>query len=126
MDKDKYSKLVSDSIGLLVTKHPLRTSIGVLLGIVISTVNNIVTNLYGSVNPLHNISDVKFIFLGIFITHLPILISLFKSKPEFDENIETAFKAIEKAKINGMPKCQINTAYRNLCKIILENTELKK
>lgn len=125
---DKATKLLSDGIAVLITKHPMRTSIGALLGVVFIILNHVVGNILddSSSNPFRGIDEWMFIFLGVFVTHIPTFVSLLKSEPEFDENIESAFKAIDKAKNEGMPKYQVNQAYRNLCELVLNNSNPKE
>jgi hypothetical protein len=124
---DKATKFLGDCIGILITQHPLRTSIGAVLGVVLLFIDHVFGNLLDdpTKNPFHGIDQWLFIFVGVFITHIPTFISLMSIQPEFDENIEYAFKAIDKAKTEGMPVCQVNQAYKNLCELILENSSPK-
>ena len=51
--------------------------------------------------------------------HIKTIWSLAKDKPEFDEDIEAAFKAIEKAKSGGMSQARVNQAYMALCERVV-------
>jgi hypothetical protein len=122
---DKATKLISDLIDVFITRYPTRTAIGALLGIVFIIINHAVSNLIGDItnNPLYDLDEWYFVFAGIFILHIPTLFQLIKNRPEFDEDIEKAFKAIEKAKINGMPQHQVNQAYKELCELVLKKSD---
>lgn len=121
---DKTTKFVSDGIGILITRHPIRTSIGALLGVILIITNHVVGNIFPpKINPFYGLSEWHFIFAGVFILHIPTLIQLIKYRPEFDEDIEAAFKTIEKAKQNGLPEEKVNQAYIGLCELVLEKSK---
>ncbi len=125
---DKATKMLGDGIAVLITKHPLRTSLGALIGVVLIIINHVGGNIFENPqkNPFNGINEWLFIFLGIFFTHIPTLIVIFKNEPEFDESIESAFKAIDRAKNEGMSEYQVNQAYKRLCELVLENTNEHK
>ncbi|MCP4652594.1 MAG: hypothetical protein GY858_04340 [Candidatus Omnitrophica bacterium] len=121
---DKLTKFFNACIGLLITKYPTRTSIGFLLGVIIMGMSDFIESLF-KLPILHFLDKWVLILLGVFIAHIRTFIAVIFNKEEFDEDIENAFKAIERAGKKGMPVYQRNLAYKRLCEVVLENLDTK-
>jgi len=119
---DRITRFLSDCIALLLTKHPLRTSLGALTGIAIIVVDKVAVNLLkASSDPLSAVSQWQVVLFGVFLLHLPTLFRLLGRSSEFPEDVELAFAALQRAKEQGISRTQLNVAYRKVCETILAN-----
>jgi hypothetical protein len=121
---DKLTKFFNVCIGLLITKYPTRTSLGFLLGAVMMGMSNLIEKMF-AIKVAFFIDKWSFLLFGIFIAHIRTFFTAVLNKEEFDEDIENAFKAIERAGKKGMPIYQRNLAYKRLCEVILDNLDSK-
>jgi hypothetical protein len=122
---DKLTRFFNACIGLLITKYPTRTSIGFLLGVIIMGVSHFVDKLY-KIKIIDFFDNWTLLLFGVFVAHIRTFFSTVLGREEFDEGIETAFKAIERAGKKGMPVYQRNLAYKRLCEVILDNLDIKQ
>lgn len=120
---DRWTSIINRAIDLLLAKQPLRTSIGVILGLVFAFLVQLFlptletlefANFAGA--PLWG-----WIVVGILLAHLPTFISLMKTTPVGNENVSDAVALIEKA---NFPPSEKRQAYRNLVAKALENIVL--
>lgn len=123
--KDIGSSIVNRAIDFLFVKQPLRTSIGVMLGLVLA----FVVQLFLPILKTVKFADFAgapwwgWVVVGIFISHVPTLISLMRTKPAGDERIDEALQLIERA---NLPTVEKRQAYRNLIAKVLENVVLNQ
>ena len=117
---DIYSSKINKAIDILFLSHPIRTSLGVLLGSGLF----IMIRILEFSSPIINIWE--FIILGILILHFRTIMHLIKKSCPFDEEIEKAFEIIKHAKKEGLPSWQIKQLYLKVCEKALSNIELKQ
>lgn len=121
--KDKWSSIVNRAIDFLIVKQPLRTSIGVILGLVLG----FLVQLFLPTLKALDFADFAgapwwgWIIVGIFVAHVPTLISLMRTTPVGDEAISDALELIERA---NFPPAEKRQAYRHLLAKVLENLVL--
>ncbi len=122
---DKTSRFVSAAIELLLISYPTRTSLGVVLGLVLDFFFQLLYPLILQVEYLdpERISRWQFIPLGILIAHLPTIFGFFLASSHFPEVVENAIRMIETSNLSREEKRQ---QYRALIEKVLENVALNK
>jgi len=131
MSPDRLSKLASGAISFLLLEHPYRTSLGVVLGIVIGAVLNIFAPVFENYSatiklPTSNVLYVGCTALGILILHLPNLGRLIRRDPSVDDNLKKAFDVIDEAKKRGLSDREIRRLYLDVVERYLKNVILKE
>src|SRR5687767_3420064 len=100
---DKSSQLINTSVNFIFIKHPTRTSLGIVLGIVINILTKLfspILNRQSAIN-LSTIEPWEFIIFGVFLLHLRTFYELITKKISLSENEEKAFELIRTAKARG-------------------------
>lgn len=92
--KDAISKILSHALDILFVKNPKNTSLGVLFGVILRTLSEIIFYFFGMTI---RISYAFFIALGAFAFNVP---SLFR-KHEINESLETMMHYIEEGQKRG-------------------------
>jgi uncharacterized protein YacL len=123
--KDIWTSFINRTIDLLFIKQPLRTSLGVILGLVLAFLVQLFlptlkllefANFAGA--PLWG-----WIVVGILFAHLPTFVLLMRTTPVGDEKVSDMVALIEKANFSVSEKRQ---AYRNLVVKVQENLVLNQ
>ena len=112
-------------INALLLKHPTRAAAGGLLGLFFVSLNNIASSfirgkgheLFYDGPPWHLLA------VGYVVVYIPTIANLALTNAEFDEDIETALRVIEKSDLTQVGKRQ---AYLNLCERVAERVKNKR
>lgn len=92
--KDAISKFFCRAMDILFVSNPKNTSLGVLFGVIVKQVSDLIFN---ALNIIIRLSYILCISLGVFSFNIP---SLFR-KHKVDESLEAAMYYISKAQNNG-------------------------
>ena len=128
---NKITLILSKGINLIFTEYPLRTTMGFIVGVFLSTIFNISKPLLSNISflDLNSLELWNFIVIGVLILHISTLYEKLSNKAEFDENTEKAFKLIKKAQENGLEEEKIKLMYQKLCEksldVIIDQEEKK-
>lgn len=110
---EKIENAISGGVGVafrfLGSQSPLRTSIGVCLGVVLMGLFDILIVILSTFSPsvsllaLLEIDSIWFIALGILILYFPVLVKYVNPKREeiLDENLDKVFAALRKTFRDG-------------------------
>ena len=122
---DEISRFCSRSIDLLLIKYPTRTSLGIVLGLVLDFLFNLFYPIISQIEYIdpERVSRWQFVPLGIFIAHLTTIANFFFSRPYCPEEVENAIKMIEDSNLSKTEKRQ---QYSELIKVIIERVALNK
>lgn len=112
-------------INALLLKHPTRATAGGMLGLLFVSLNNIASAaIRGKENGLiYDGPPWHLLVLGYVGVYIPTIASLAITKAEFDEEIETALRVIERSDLTQAGKRQ---AYLNLCERVVERAANSK
>lgn len=123
--RDKTSRFINHAVELLLIKYPTRTSLGIMLGLVLDLLFNAFDPLISRAEWLapEKISRWQFMPLGIIIAHLRTIIGLFFVRSDFPEAIENTIRLIEDSNLSSTEKRQ---QYRLLIQSVIENVTLNK
>jgi hypothetical protein len=120
---DKFSSSIKVASDILFVKHPLQTSMGVLLGVGLHGLNSIFGNTLESLTQL-KFSTLKawhFIAVGIFGFNVKFLLNQKKLDPEIEEALTT----ITKMEMNGQIRRDHATLlYKQLAEKVIKNVTL--
>jgi hypothetical protein len=126
---DKITLFLNRAIDILFLKHPLRTSIGMLIGLFIDGLAIVFKPIIYEIDwiNIENIKIYHYLSAGILIVHFPTLISYIFSKPTIDESVSESIKLI---KTSGFSKTEQKLYYRKLIEKVLQrvilNDDIKK
>ena len=126
---DSVTRLIRKSINILFLNYKIRTSLGVLVGICIFTLQQILKPFLEKFQRFDflEIKLWQFIIIGLFILHIPTLKQAFSNKPIFDENIDKLFASARLACEEGeLSLVQRRMIYMALCKQVLDNVQLNE
>lgn len=120
--QNTVSSWVRECGRFLFLNHPLRTSLGALIGIGLRTGVILLDKVISKLEwlNLQGLSDWHYIIIGVLFMHIPTIISVIHAKPEFGENIETAFKIIRMLHEQGVEKERIDEMYILVCELYLK------
>lgn len=120
--KNKFTLVLSKGIHIIITEYPLRTSMGIILGAIFATVFSLFKPSLSNISfiDINSLKEWNFVAFGLLIIHLPTLYEKLSNKPEFDENIEKAFRVIKKAEEHGVEEEKIQLMYQRLCEKVLD------
>ena len=124
---NRISDRISRALDTILLTHPVRTSLGVLLGLAFSIMVKIFEPSLEEITwiDLKNVSIYEYLVLGIVITHISTLRLLFSTRTYLlDENIEKVFNIIKEAKKENIPDLQIGKLYLKVCEIVLKKLEM--
>jgi hypothetical protein len=122
---DRISRIINIAVDLLLINYPTRTSLGVVLGIVLDFFFSLFYPLISRNEYLdpERISRWQFAAVGVLIVHLPTIRGFLSKQPDFPEPIENAIKVIEGSNLSKEEKRQ---QYRLLIEKVLESVVLNK
>lgn len=123
--KDRLTYITNRALDLLLTKHPARTSIGVVLGMAVAVLVELFLPVLKTVQ-FANFAGVPkwgWIPVGILVAHLPTLFSFVTTKPTSNEVIDEIMTLIEKGNFSKTEKRQ---QYRLLISKVSENLALNQ
>ncbi len=127
---DRLTNLLSTAIRILLIGYPIRTSLGVIVGVAINAIIKIFSPLFARLSFLIDLSKIQaweYIILGVAVLHIQtIKLYLFKKGSLLGDNEEKALEIIKQAKDKGTPDWQIQKMYIGLCEKVLENVQLKQ
>ncbi|MDJ0601038.1 MAG: hypothetical protein QNJ37_19615 [Crocosphaera sp.] len=132
------TRIIRIAINILFVGDPIRTSLGIVLGIILKasiTIFNPLLSKYNSIadfTSLNNNNIFSFLYcgvFGIFLIYLPLIISyiLLGKRQINDESIEMLFKIIRKGKEEGnLTDEEVQKYYLNVIEKVIEKTQLKQ
>lgn len=123
--KNTWTDVTNRALDLLFTKHPVRTSIGVVLGLVFAFLVELFMPALKTVT-FANFAGVPkwgWIPVGILVAHVPTVLAFVMTKPISNETIEEIVTLIEQANFSKGEKRQ---QYRLLISKVSENMTLKQ
>jgi hypothetical protein len=122
MEAEGITYILKRVLNLLLMKDPRRLGHGVLLGCAVVFVHQALSTitLGRGKGLLYEGSELHLWLLGIFWVNVPAIIKTIRSTPEFDEDIEAAFRMIKHAEDSGVSRIQVRLMYRNLCETVIE------
>lgn len=129
MDKnslDNPTKYLYRALDLLLLKHPIRTSLGCIIGYFLFQFGISLKEPYASYIPidLKEMGVLAFISGGVIATHFRVLYGfLFGEKQVLDESLEQALALIREAKENGLPEVHQKKLYQDLIEAAARNLE---
>ncbi|MBD3337871.1 MAG: hypothetical protein GF353_02105 [Candidatus Lokiarchaeota archaeon] len=126
---DSITRKSLQAIDLLSIHHKVRTSLGIVVGVLLHTVHQICTPLIQKIEKFDFtiVTFWQFITFGIFVLHIPTIFQAFSKQPIFDENIEKLFAAARKANKEGnLTLEQKRMIYLNICNKVLEKVVLNE
>jgi len=133
--KDQSSKLLSRSLDVLFIEDEVRTSLGIIIGVVFQGIILATEPAWKKSNLFNfsNLDTLHYLSFGIFILFLPNIIRLLRGESkettllkQAGENVIAALDAIDEAKKRGAPKSVTTQMYRNLQQQVLKNTHLNE
>jgi hypothetical protein len=114
------------ALDCLSLKHPQRTALGVLLGVVLHGVSAFL-NGTGALpqRAADALALYHFLAVGATVMHLPTIWANLHHTAEIDESIYEAFRAIEELRRRkGVTAVQAGAMYRDVVQHVLERTQL--
>jgi hypothetical protein len=125
---DVASDLLYRAINHLILVHPLRTTLGLILGAFLEVTTKVfkpaVTQLTWI--DLTEITIWHCFIVGIVLLHIPTYIWLAVRPAQFDEATEKALRLISKAKRGGAPADEVGQMYLDLCQRVIDNVVLDR
>lgn len=127
---DHLSRKASSAINMLLVGYPVRTALGVIVGLAAHTLFQIFSpllNRWPSVVNFSNITAIQFVFLGLLILHIPtIILHISKKASVLGETEEKVFAIIRKAEEEGMTKTDGKKLRLQFCSKYLDSVVLKQ
>ena len=114
-----YQDYLFTLINALLLKHPTRAAAGGLLGFFFVSLNNIASGVVRGKGDelLYDGPPWHLLVMGYVLVYIPTIWNLAVTKAEFDEEIETALRVIERADLTQAGRRQ---AYLKLCEKVVE------
>jgi hypothetical protein len=128
---DITTRLINNAFNIIFIGHPVRTSLGVLVGLCLYTsvnaLNSGIQKDFEIIFDIAKISSWQFIILGVTILHIPTIFYYMSKKGNMlSENEEKALELIRQARSEGVPEKYIANLYIKLCEKVLSNVEQKR
>lgn len=122
MSAEEVTSFAKQMLNIIILKHPSRTWVGGLVGLGICVLHQVSSTvvLGRDKGVLYSGPEWHLFTLGFLIVYIPAIYQHIKSSPEFDEDIETAFKAIERASKGGMSRANTHAQYMRLIEKVIE------
>lgn len=118
--KDKLTYIFSRAIDLLFFSNPQRTSLGVLLGVIVKGGIEIFCQVYEQIYKQQIVLNISYPFCigcGIFLLFIPHLFS----KHRIDEDLETLLQYLRKAqKYGNFTEAEKRTQWRDFVQLVFE------
>jgi hypothetical protein len=118
--KDFRSMLTLRALDLLLMKHPARTSLGIVLGLVFSLFAAVFSPMLSRAADYVDISKVaawQWIPLGILCAHVPTLLGFMFTRPVSDEGVDEAIRMIKRGPLSEIEQAML---YRMLTNAVLQ------
>jgi predicted membrane channel-forming protein YqfA (hemolysin III family) len=116
---DRVTRFLGSASNIIFVGHPMKTSLGVFVGLALSMFIKLFTPLLSNLSPVINfsaISDWEFIVIGIVLLHVgTIRYYLLKKGGILTEDEERVLAVIRAAKRQGMPQKAVTRMYLELC-----------
>lgn len=124
---DKLTALLYRAIDILLLRHAVRTVLGALLGGAVYSGLSIYYIFSVGKNPLQSVENswIYFILIGMLTMFIPVTIGLLSQVSELDENIDLAFKTLQKAEKQGVSKAKIQRLRIEICETALKNATIR-
>jgi hypothetical protein len=124
MNMDEFTRLLTKAIEGLALRNPVRSSIGVVIGITLSGFSPVFSPFIQDLLKLDfsNVHPLAWVALGILGTSLrgtPI-------KPKLPEDVEVLFDIIDQADKAGLSKAEIKTKYQMILNKYIANIALNR
>jgi hypothetical protein len=121
---DEFTRLLTKAIEGLALRNPVRSSIGVVIGITLSGFSPVFSPFIQDLLKLDfsNVHPLTWVALGILGTSLrgtPI-------KPKLPEDVEVLFDIIDQADKAGLSKAEIKTKYQMILNKYIANIALNR
>jgi hypothetical protein len=121
---DEFTRLLTKAIEGLALRNPVRSSIGVVIGITLSGFSPVFSPFIQDLFKLDfsNVHPLAWVALGILGTSLrgtPI-------KPKLPEDVEVLFDIIDQADKAGLSKAEIKTKYQMILNKYIANIALNR
>jgi uncharacterized protein YjeT (DUF2065 family) len=126
---DQISKVAGGASNFLLLGYPMRTGLGVMLGLFLATLAKLFAPILSksAIITLGTLDDWHFAVVGVVLMHIPTFVYYLKAKPTmFGENEEKAFEVIRRAQRAGLTETQVRRMYLDLCGKVLANVQLKQ
>ncbi|WP_115540817.1 hypothetical protein [Xanthomonas campestris] len=125
MSTDELSRIAGRSIDVLTIAHPVRTALGIMLGVIFMFIQALFRPIFLEVKyiDVDAISWWHFAAIGIFIAHFQTFRRMISTSSVGHEKIDDAFWAIKKS---GLPKVEQRAQIRRLVNQIVEDARLSK
>lgn len=122
---DFFTKFASRSLEIILTKYPTRTTLGVIVGGALYSFARIFQSFLNESTAIDflSISIWSWMFIGLFLTHIPTLIHSFGQKLVGNEPIDTT---IELIKQGNFTEPERRRHYRALITKVMESAEFTK
>ena len=123
---DNFSQFIVKALKLLFVGNPLRTSLGVVVGMFFHSIINIFSPLINSWEDYVDVSsvgEIQCVFMGLVFVYSPTIISFIGNpkKELLDERLEKVFRLIEFAETKGnITKTEIRALFIKLCEKAVE------
>lgn len=97
-----FSRSTDKTLSLLFKLHPLRTALGVMLGLSLAMLAALFSPLLArsAAVAVSKVHDWQWIPLGIVIAHLPTLLGYISTRPSGNERIDDALRLIDKCSVS--------------------------
>ena len=130
MSPDRLSRMAGGAVSFLLLEHPYRTSLGVVLGIVIGTLLDMFEPFFRYFSATMQLPSTTSLFvgcvaMGILIIHLPNVGRLIRRDSTTDDNLQKSFDVIDEAKKRGLSEREIRRLYLEVVERYLKNVALK-
>ena len=119
------SLVIERALDILLMKHPVRTAIGVMLGLTLSLLASLFSPALAKVGMVGvaNVRDWQWIPLGIVLAHARTLIDYVFTRPVGNESVDEAIRLIDASNLSKEEK---RTQYRALINAVLKNVALSR
>ncbi len=129
---DIATRIIRISLNFIFVREPTRTSIGVLMGVLLQAIVilfNPLLSQYNNIVDFASLSIFQYTIFGIILVYLPLIISfVFSDKTQInDESVEMLLRKIDRIKEDGkLTDEQVQHLYLKVVEKVVENTQLKQ
>ncbi|MDJ0509845.1 MAG: hypothetical protein QNJ64_11400 [Crocosphaera sp.] len=126
------TRLIRISLKFIFIREPARTSLGVLMGVLLQAIITLLNPLlsqYNNIVDFASLSIFQYTIFGIILVYLPLIISfIFSDKTQInDESVEMLLRTIDRIKEDGkLTDEQVQPLYLKVIEKVVEKTQLKQ